>query len=198
MTLWLITKSNLTFEDSLRQSSFNIISILTGTGYSSTNFNLWGSFGLVVLFIIMFIGGCAGSTTGGIKIFRIKLLFSAGKTQIKRLLQPHGVFVTSFNEKTIKEEAFNSVMGFFFLYICFFAIVASLLSFMGIDFLTSISASASAISNVGPGLGDIIGPSGTYNSLPSLAKWILSITMVVGRLEIFTFLVLFSAAFWKN
>ena len=198
MTLWLLIISNKPFIESLRESSFNIISILTGTGYSSTNFNLWGSFGLIILFIIMFIGGCAGSTTGGIKIFRIKLLFGAGRTQIKKLIQPHGVFITTFNNRTVKEEAFTSVMGFFFLYIVLFSLVAALLGFMGIDFLTSISASASAISNVGPGLGEIIGPSGTYSSLPDMAKWILSLTMIIGRLEIFTFLVLFSIYFWKN
>ncbi len=198
MSLWLILISNQSLIYSIRASAFNIISIFTGTGYSSTNFNLWGSFGLVVLFIIMFIGGCAGSTTGGIKIFRIKLLFGAGNTQIKKLVQPHGVFVTNFNNKAVNEETFNSVMGFFFLYIALFSLVAFLLSFMGIDFLTAISASASAISNVGPGLGDTIGPSGNYSTLPNTAKWILSITMIVGRLEIFTFLVLFSKIFWKN
>ena len=197
MTFWLMILSEQTLESSIRESSFNIVSILTGTGYSSTNFNLWGSFGLVILFLIMFIGGCAGSTTGGIKIFRIQLLFRAGSTQIKKLLQPHGVFVTTFNNKTIAEETFYSIMGFFF-YITIFALVASFLAFLGIDFLTAISASASAISNVGPGLGEIIGPSGNYNDLPSIAKWILSLTMIVGRLEIFTILVLFSTYFWKT
>ena len=198
MTFWLMILSEQTLGSSIRESSFNIVSILTGTGYSSTNFNLWGSFGLVILFLIMFIGGCAGSTTGGIKIFRIQLLFRAGSTQIKKLLQPHGVFVTTFNNKTIAEETFYSIMGFFFLYITIFALVASFLAFLGIDFLTAISASASAISNVGPGLGEIIGPSGSYNDLPSIAKWILSLTMIVGRLEIFTILVLFSTYFWKT
>ena len=198
MTAWLIIISNQSLSISIRQSSFNIISILTGTGYSSTNFNLWGSFGLVIFFIIMFIGGCAGSTTGGIKIFRIQLLFGAGRSQIKKLIQPHGVFITTFNDKTIKEEAFTSVMGFFFLYITLFSLSAAILSFMGIDFLTAISASASAISNVGPGLGDIIGPSGSYAPLPDTAKWVLSLTMLIGRLEIFTVLVLFSKFFWKS
>ena len=106
--------------------------------------------------------------------------------------------MTTFNKKTIKEDAFTSVMGFFFLYIALFSLSAMLLGFMGIDFLTAISASASAISNVGPGLGDIIGPSGTYNPLPDPAKWVLSLTMIIGRLEIFTFLVLFSKNFWRT
>ena len=170
MATWLIIISNQSLSISIRQSSFNIISILTGTGYSSTNFNLWGSFGLVILFIIMFIGGCAGSTTG---------------------------VITTIYNKTIKDEAFMSVMGFFFLYIAFFSLSAAFLSFMGIDFLTAISASASAISNVGPGLGNIIGPSGSYAPLPDAAKWLLSIGMLLGRLELCTVMVLFTRAFWR-
>ena len=197
-TVWLANHSSENYLYLFRIATFNIISILTGTGFSSSNFSLWGGFGLVVMFVIMFIGGCAGSTTGGVKIFRLQLLFRAAQSQIKKLTQPHGVFVTTFNQKTVEEDTFNSVMGFFFMYILIFIIAAFLLSFLGLDFLTAISASASAISNVGPGLGDSIGPSGNYSSLPNQAKWILSITMLVGRLEIFTFLVLLSVSFWKK
>ena len=197
-TIWLSFNSSENYLYLFRVATFNITSILTGTGYSSFNFSLWGGFGLVVMFVIMFIGGCAGSTTGGVKIFRLQLLFRAAQSQIKKLTQPHGVFVTTFNQKTVAEDTFNSVMGFFFMYILIFIIAAFLLSFLGLDFLTAISASASAISNVGPGLGDTIGPSGNYSSLPNQAKWILSITMLVGRLEIFTFLVLLSVSFWKK
>ena len=150
------------------------------------------------MFIIMFIGGCAGSTTGGVKIFRLQLLFRAAQSQIKKLTQPHGVFITSFNGKSVDEEVFNSVMGFFFMYILIFILTSIFLSFLGLDFLTAISASASAISNVGPGLGDVIGPSGNYSILNNQAKWVLSFTMLVGRLEIFTFLVLISMSFWKK
>ena len=196
-TIWLSFNSSENYLYLFRISAFNITSILTGTGYSSSDFSLWGGYGLVIMFIIMFIGGCAGSTTGGVKIFRLLLLFRAAQSQIRKLIQPHGVFVTSFNQKSVSDDTFNSVMGFFFMYILIFIIAAVLLSFIGLDFLTAISASASAISNVGPGLGDMIGPSGNYNSLPVLAKWILSITMLVGRLEIFTFLVLLSLSFWK-
>ena len=150
------------------------------------------------MFIIMFIGGCAGSTTGGVKIFRLQLLFRAALTQIKKLTHPHGVFVTSFNQKTVQEDTFNSIMGFFFMYILIFILAAIVLSFFGLDFLTAMSASASAISNVGPGLGNIIGPSGNYNTISIEAKWVLSLTMLVGRLELFTFLVLLSFSFWKK
>ena len=198
-TIWLgknFINQNIIY--SLRISAFNITSVLTGTGFTSTNYNMWGSFALVIMIIVMFIGGCAGSTTGGIKIFRLQLLFRGAKTQIKKLTQPHGVFLTTFNNKSVSEEAFNSIMGFFFMYILIFIIASIALSFFDLDFLTSFSAAASAISNVGPGLGLTIGPSGNYSSLPSEAKWILSLTMLIGRLELFTFLVLLSISFWKK
>ena len=197
-TLWLLLYSEQNFLNTLRISSFNIISILTGTGYTSANYNFWGGFGLIIMFIIMFIGGCAGSTTGGVKIFRLQLLFKAALTQIKKLTQPHGVFVTLFNKKTVAEETFNSIMGFFFIYILVFILSAILLSFTGLDFITALSGSASAISNVGPGLGSIIGPNANYSIIPLEAKWILLITMLIGRLELFTFLVILSVTFWKK
>ena len=197
-TLWLILKYNDNVLYSIRISTFNIVSILTGTGYSSSNYNLWGGFGFTIMFIIMFIGGCAGSTTGGVKIFRLQLLFRAVKSQIKKLTHPHGVFITSFNNKSVTEDTLFSIMGFFFMYILIFILSSVCLSFLGLDFLTSLSASASAISNVGPGLGDLIGPTGNYNMIPTPAKWILSFTMLIGRLEIFTFLVLLSLVFWRK
>ena len=197
-TIWLSINHSENYLVLFRIATFNITSILTGTGYSSSDYSLWGGFGLVIMFIIMFIGGCAGSTTGGVKIFRLQLLFRAAQSQIKKLTQPHGVFITSFNGKSVDEDVFNSIMGFFFMYILIFILTSIFLSFLGLDFLTAISASASAISNVGPGLGDIIGPSGNYSILNNQAKWVLSFTMLVGRLEIFTFLVLLSMSFWKR
>ena len=197
-TFWLTINFNENIFYSFRITIFNITSILTGTGYTSTNYSIWGSFGLVIMLIIMFIGGCAGSTTGGIKIFRLQLLFRGAKTQIKKLTHPHGVFMTSFNGKTVGEDTYNSIMGFFFMYILIFIFAAILLSFFNLDFLTALSAAASAISNVGPGLGSTIGPSGNYLTFPTEAKWILSITMLIGRLELLTFLVLLSGSFWKK
>ena len=197
--LWLQdTLENHSLFYLIKISTFNITSILTGTGYTSTNYNTWGSFGLVIMIIIMFIGGCAGSTTGGIKIFRLQLLFRGAKIQIKKLTHPHGVFLTTFNGKSVSDDAFNSIMGFFFMYILIFILASITLSFFNLDFLTAFSAAASAISNVGPGLGSNIGPYSNYSSLPNGAKWILSLTMLIGRLELFTFLVLLSVNFWKK
>ncbi len=195
--IWLSLKQSQDFLLSLRVSLFNITSILTGTGYSSSNFSNWGSFGTIIMMVIMFIGGCAGSTTGGIKIFRLQILFRGAITQIKKLTQPHAVLLMRFNGKTVSENTYNSIMGFFFMYIFLFIISAISLSFFNLDFLTAFSAAASAISNVGPGLGDLIGPNGNYFLLDNAAKWILSFTMIIGRLEIFTFLVLLSINFWK-
>ena len=182
--IWLHINHSQDIISSIRVSLFNITSILTGTGYTSNNYSNWGSFGTVVMIIIMFIGGCAGSTTGGIKIFRLQILFRGAINQIKKLTQPHAVFLMRFNGKTVNDNTYNSVMGFFFMYILLFIISALSLSFFNIDFLTALSASASAISNVGPGLGEIIGPSGNYFALENGAKWILSLTMLIGRLEI--------------
>ena len=197
-TIWLKINYSNDLLSSFRISLFNITSILTGTGYSSNNFSNWGSFGTVIMMIIMFIGGCAGSTTGGIKIFRLQILFRGANNQIKKLTKPHAILLMRFNGKTVNENTYNSVMGFFFMYIFLFIISAISLSFFNLDFLTAFSAAASAISNVGPGLGDVIGPTGNYSFLANGAKWILAITMIIGRLEIFTVLVLFSVNFWKN
>ncbi len=197
-SFWLTRYLNIDLFEALRLATFNITSILTGTGYTSSNYNNWGSFGLVIILMIMFIGGCAGSTTGGIKIFRFQILFRGVRLQIKKLTQPHAVFLMKFNNKTVTENTYTSIISFFFIYVLLFIFSAVTLSLCNIDFLTALSASASAISNVGPGIGDIIGPNGNYSSINSIAKWILAITMIFGRLEIFTILVLFSKNFWKK
>ena len=178
--------------------SFNTISIISGTGYVSENFESWGNYASVLFLILMFIGGCAGSTTGGLKVFRFQILFKYLSLHFKKMLQPHAVIASYFNNKSIPESTYESVMGFFFLYILTFASSALLLSFSGLDFLTCISAAASAISNVGPGLGDIIGPEGNYSALSDYSKTILIATMFLGRLEMLTILILFLPSFWRN
>ena len=182
----------------LQLSIFNVISIITGTGYSSADYSTWGGFAIGVFFFLMFIGGCAGSTTCGIKIFRYQVLYATAEAQIRRLIQPHGIFVAHFNRRPITEEVAGSVMGFFFLFVATFAVLAMLLSLLGLDMVTALSGAATAICNVGPALGDIIGPSGHFGPLPDAAKWILSAGMLLGRLELFTVLVLFLPAFWRD
>lgn len=177
--------------------SFNTISIISGTGFVSENFENWG-YASVLFLILMFIGGCAGSTTGGLKVFRFQILFKFVLLHLKKMLHPHAVIASHFNGKKIQESTYESVMSFFFLYIFTFASSALLLSFSGLDFLTCFSASASAISNVGPGLGEIIGPEGNYSILNDYSKIILIFTMFLGRLEMLTIMILFLPSFWKN
>jgi trk system potassium uptake protein TrkH len=178
--------------------SFNTISIISGTGYVSDNFENWGNYASVLFLILMFIGGCAGSTTGGLKIFRFQILFKYINLHLKKMLKPHSIIASRFNGKKINETTYESVMSFFFLYILTFFTSALLLSFSGLDFLTCISAAASTISNVGPGLGPIIGPDGNYAILDSYSKIILIATMFLGRLELLTILVILLPSFWKD
>ncbi len=178
--------------------SFNTISIISGTGYVSENFENWGNYASVLFLILMFIGGCAGSTTGGLKIFRFQILFKYINLHFKKMLKPHSIIASRFNGKKINESTYESVMSFFFLYILTFFSSALLLSFSGLDFLTCISAAASTISNVGPGLGPIIGPDGNYGTLDSYSKIILIGTMFLGRLELLTILVLLLPSFWRD
>ncbi len=178
--------------------SFNTISIISGTGFVSENFENWGNYASVLFLILMFIGGCAGSTTGGLKIFRFQILFKYILLHMKKMLKPHIVVVSHFNGKKIPESTYESVMSFFFLYILTFALSALLLSFSGMDFLTCISSAASTISNVGPGLGEILGPEGNYSSISNYSKIVLTLTMFLGRLEMLTVLVLLLPSFWKS
>jgi trk system potassium uptake protein TrkH len=195
---WLVSERIMDPDAALRFSAFNVISVMTGTGYSTAAFDSWGGFATSILFTLMFVGGCAGSTTCGIKIFRFQVLYSTAMAQLQRLLQPHGVFFPYYNKKPIPDSVSQSVMGFFFLFIACFGVLAMGLGLLGLDFITAISGAASAISNVGPGLGEIIGPAGTFETLPDGAKWLLSAGMLLGRLELFTVLVVLSPAYWRG
>jgi len=184
--------------DKIRISSFNVISILSGTGYVTDDFGLWGKFSLIFFLFLMFIGGCAGSTACGIKIFRLQMLLIFLKDIIKKLIYPNSVIITKYNNQKITDDFIKSIIIFIFTFLFIFLIIAMLLSISGLDFITSISGAASSISNVGPGLGDIIGPNGNYKALPDISKWILSAGMLLGRLELFAVLVLFFPSFWRN
>lgn len=198
MAIWLWDAYDYPVLESLRFAAFNVISIMTGTGYSTASFDLWGSFALIVFFLLMFVGGCAGSTTCSIKIFRYQVLYSAMKAQTKRLLHPHGVFVPHYNRRPIPESVIFSVLSFIFLFMMCFVALAAGLGLMGLDFMTAVSGAATAITNVGPGLGNMIGPDGSFSYLPDAAKWLLAAGMLLGRLELFTVLVLFAPGFWRD
>lgn len=198
MALYLMAENGVGVFQALRMAAFNICSIMTGTGYSTADFSLWGTFAVHMFFFVMVIGGCAGSTTCGIKIFRFQVLCTVAYTQIKKLLNPHGVFVMHYNHRPMPDDVPMSVMSFFFLYALCFSVLAVLLSMTGLDMLTSMSGAATSISNVGPGLGNEIGPGTTFYSLPDTAKWILCAGMILGRLELFTVLVLLAPHFWRR
>jgi len=190
---------NRNFEEiSLRAISFNVISILTGTGYVTKEFDNWGSFPLIFFLILMFIGGCAGSTTCGIKIFRVQILYLFLINQLKKIIYPRGIFIIKYENNNVDEKFMASIISFIYLYIIIFFAITTLLSLSGLDFITSISGAATSISNVGPGLGTIIGPNGSFSLLPDFSKWVLSFGMILGRLELFAILVLFLPSFWQK
>jgi len=194
----MINNKEYSLLENLRISTFNVVSILSGTGYVTADFSSWGNFPLIFFLFLMFIGGCAGSTTCGIKIFRFQILAHFMVNQIKKLVYPHGVFSIKYNNEKISNTFVYSIITFIFIYFFIFFILAAFLSLNGLDFVTAISGSASAISNVGPGLGDIIGPNGNFSGLPDLSKLSLSLGMLLGRLELFAVLVLFFPSFWKS
>ncbi|MBT5309285.1 MAG: TrkH family potassium uptake protein, partial [Rhodospirillaceae bacterium] len=198
VTFWLWLSGGLQPLQALRYASFNVVSVISGTGYATSDYSLWGSFAIPVFFFIMFIGGCAGSTTCGIKIFRFQVLYAAARTQIHHLLQPHGVFIPYYNRRPISDEIIVSVLSFFFVFGISFALLAMGLGMLGLDYLTAISSAATAISNVGPALGPLVGPAGTFQPLPDAAKWLLTGGMLLGRLELFTVIVLFTRSFWRG
>ena len=195
---YLTIKHENIFQTNLRAVSFNVISILTGTGYVTQDFDQWGNFPILFFLILMFIGGCAGSTTCGIKIFRIQILYLFIINQLKKLIYPRGIFVIKYGKSNIDDKFMSSIISFIFLYIVIFFILTSILSLTGLDFITSISGAATSISNVGPGLGEIIGPNGNFSSLSNASKWALSFGMILGRLELFAILVLFIPSFWRK
>lgn len=198
LVIWKVATGREALGPAIRLATFNLVSVITGTGYATSDFSQWGEFALTVFFFAMFIGGCAGSTTCGLKVFRLQVLYASTAAQAGKLLQPHGVFLPHFNRKPIPEAVSESVLSFFFLYVLSFGALAVGLGALGLDFLTAVSGAATAIANVGPGLGSLIGPAGTFAPLPDAAKWLLTFGMLLGRLELFTVLILFTPAFWRN
>jgi len=197
VTIYLWVNSIHTGSTALRLSAFNVVSIVTGTGFATADYNSWGPFAIAAFFAFMFVGGCAGSTACSIKIFRYQVAFEAMRAYLFKMPRQHAVTTMRYGGKPLDEAVVFSVLGFFFLFMMCFAVSAILLSVLGLDTMTAWSGAASSIANVGPGLGDIIGPTGTYQSLPDSAKWVLMAGMLIGRLEIVTALVLLTPSFWR-
>lgn len=198
MLIYLLINNTMSFKEGFLLSSFNVISVISGTGFVNGDYSAWGGFAVILFFFITVIGGCAGSASCGIKIFRFQILYSITMSQAKQLLHPHGVFIPHYNGKPVSQDVSTSVMSFFFLFAACFSVIAVLLSFIGLDFLTAMSGAATALANVGPGLGSTIGPAGNFAGLPDSAKWILAAAMLLGRLELFTVLIIFTPSFWKK
>ena len=198
IAIWLNTKLNFNFIEALRVSAFNVISIITGTGYSTEDFSKWGGFAIGLLFIFMLVGGCTGSTTGGIKIFRIQILFKVIIQQIQKVIRPHQIVKITYSKALIDDKTTLSILALIFLFIASVFIIAAILYFIGLDLLTAFSAAATSIAVVGPGLSEEIGPTGNFNSLPNQAKWVLSAAMIIGRLEFLAVLILIMPSFWKR
>lgn len=185
------------WEQSFREALFNITSIISGTGYASVDYMQWGSFAVAMFFFIGLIGGCAGSTACSIKIFRYQILFASIRAQLRRIRSPHGIFTPRYAGRPIAADVLTSVMSFFMFFVVTLGLVAVALSMTGLDFVTSISGAGAALANIGPGLGDIIGPAGNFSTLNDTAKWILTAAMLIGRLELMAVYVLLTVKFWR-
>ncbi|UWR24200.1 TrkH family potassium uptake protein [Sulfitobacter sp. S190] len=188
---------SLEIEGTLREALFNVTSIISGTGYASVDYMQWGGFAVALFFFIGLIGGCAGSTACSIKIFRYQLLFASIRAQLMRIRSPHGIFTPRYDGRPVSEDVLTSVMSFFMFFVVTLGLVAAALSLTGLDFITSVSGAGAALANIGPGLGDIIGPAGNFAPLNDTAKWILTIAMLLGRLELMVVYVILTVNFWR-
>ncbi|MCB1401441.1 MAG: TrkH family potassium uptake protein, partial [Rhodobacteraceae bacterium] len=185
-------------ETVVREVAFNVASMLSSTGYASADFILWGNPSVMIFFIIMLIGGCSGSTAGGVKIFRYELLFSAVRAELRRLYRPNIVILARYQGRTVSPQVMDSVIAFFMLYFLSLGIIAVVLVLLGLDPMSAITGAASCLGNVGPGLSPEIGPVASYVDVPGAAKWVMSAAMMIGRLEIMVVFVLFSTAYWRG
>jgi len=197
LSAWLSVSQSMSVLLALRLVAFHVVSVVTTTGFATTDYSLWGDFSGGLFFFLTFVGGCTGSTAGGIKMFRFEIMFRVIKKQIHRSIFPNGVFTTIYNSREIDDDVARSISIFVFQFFAITVLLSVALSLTGVDIVSSLTGAATSIANVGPGLGGIIGPSGNFASLPDAAKWILSIGMIIGRLEIVTVLVLLTPGFWR-
>ncbi|MEO1138794.1 MAG: TrkH family potassium uptake protein [Pseudomonadota bacterium] len=197
LTCWQFLQQEEMSERAFRKVLFNTVSILTGTGYASADYMQWGPFPVAMLFFVGLIGGCAGSTSCSIKIFRYQLLFASVRVQLQRIYSPHGIFTPRYDGRPIDDDVLGSVMSFFVFFVASLGILSVALGLTSLDLITSISGAGAALANIGPGLGDIIGPAGNFAPLNDTAKWILSAAMLIGRLELLAVYAIFTLSFWR-
>lgn len=194
-SLWLMDKYPIL--DALRHGAFQVLAIVTTTGFGTDDYEVWNTIGAFFLFLLFFTGGCAGSTGGGIKMIRWMILIRNTGREIKQIIHPKAILPVRIGDQAINQHIQRTVLSFFILYIFIFALGAFIISLFGYDIMSSIGASIAAIGNIGPGWGEF-GPTDNFAHLPYLGKWVLIMLMMVGRLEIFTVLIIFSPAFWKQ
>lgn len=197
LSMWRVLQGDDWFV-SVTHVTFNVISVVTTTGYASDDYTLWGSLPIAAFFYLTFMGGCSGSTSGGMKIFRFQIAMLMLRNQLRYLIHANGVFTTRYNQQPVTSDISRSVVAFSFFFFITIAVLALGLSALGLDLVTALSGAATAVANVGPGLGDIIGPAGNFATLPDAAKWLLCIGMLMGRLEILTVVVLLTPMFWRR
>jgi trk system potassium uptake protein TrkH len=195
---WYWATTNMHWLDALRHVALNVTSVMTTTGFALGDYSLWGNFALMLFFYLGFVGGCSGSTAGGIKIFRFQVAYILLRANLNQLIHPRAVIKQKYNGHRLDEEIVRSILTFSFFFAITICVIALLLSLLGVDWMTALTGAASTVSGVGPGLGEIIGPAGNFAGLPDAAKWILSLGMLLGRLEIITVLVLCVPAFWRH
>ena len=198
LSLWLINSLEFTWDQAVLHATFSVVSVATTSGFAISDYSSWGSFSAVLFFFLIFSGGCTGSTTGGIKIMRFIISAKMIRQVVRRQIFPNGIFAEKYDGKKISDGVFTGVASFVFLFLMTFVVFALALMALGLDFEASVSGSAAAITNVGPGIGQIVGPSGHYGTIPDAAKWVLSLEMILGRLEIFTLLIFLSPRFWRS
>lgn len=195
---WYWATTDLHWLDALRHVALNVTSVVTTTGFALGDYSLWGNFSLMLFFYLGFVGGCSGSTAGGIKIFRFQVAYILLKASLNQLIHPRAVIKQKYNGHRLDEEIVRSILTFSFFFAITICVIALLLSLLGVDWMTALTGAAGTVSGVGPGLGEVIGPAGNYATLPDAAKWILAGGMLLGRLEIITVLVLCMPAFWRH
>jgi trk system potassium uptake protein len=198
MVLWRVRYGGVRIEEAVWPTLFNVVSVLTTTGYASDNYVAWGAFPETLFFLVMMIGGCTGSTAGGIKPYRLLVLGKMMRNQILTRLQPHRILRITYNDRVVDDEIVRSVSAYVWMILLSFLVFTGAVSATGIDFSTSIAAVAATLSNVGPGIGPVVGPAGNFATIPELALWILSAAMLLGRLEVVVVLVVLSPTFWRQ